>query len=53
MAITKDSASAPPATHVSRGITLANGREDQIWRIYPFTWEVPSCTGTGTYIRQD
>ena len=51
MATTKDSAStALPSTRVLRGIKLANEQAHRINRIFAHTWEVPSCTGTRTYI---
>ncbi len=50
MANTESSAPAHPSTRVTRGIALANEQADRIWRVFPHTWEVPSCTGTGTYI---
>ncbi len=50
MATTKDSAPAHPSTRVTRGIRLAEEQDHRISRIYAHTWEVPSCTGTGTYI---
>ncbi len=48
MTTTQDT--APPSTRVTRGIALAEEQGDRINRIYAHTWEVPSCTGTGTYI---
>lgn len=33
-----------------RGLNLADRDGGRIWRIAPHTWEVPSCTGTGTYV---
>ena len=48
MATTQDT--APPFTRVTRGIALADEQDHRINRIYLHTWEVPSCTGTGTYI---
>lgn len=41
---------APPSTRVTRGIKLADEQAHRINRVYSFTWEVPSCTGNGTYI---
>ena len=41
---------AHPTTRVTRGLKLAEEQSRRITRIYPHTWEVPSCTGTGTYI---
>ena len=41
---------APPPTRVSRGLKLADEQAHRITRVYAHIWEVPSCTGTGTYI---
>ena len=50
MATTKDSAPAHPPTRTTRGIKLADEQGDRISRVYAHIWEVPSCTGAGTYI---
>jgi hypothetical protein len=55
MATTKDRArrgDAPPSPRSPRfvrGIILAQDRFEEITRIAPWTWSVPSCTGAGTY----
>ncbi len=56
MAITQDSApSAQPSTlkhstRLQRGIALAEERFEEIRRIEPWIWAVPSCTGSGVYV---
>ena len=55
MAITKDSASAHPSAlrlsaRLQRGIILAEERFEEIHRIAPYIWSVPSCTGAGVYV---
>jgi hypothetical protein len=47
MTITKDT--APPTTRLSRGISLAEGRFEEIERTSPWMWSVPSCTGAAVY----
>lgn len=54
MAITKDSVSAHPPTlklsaRLQRGINLAEERFEEITRIRPYIWSVPSCTGEHRY----
>jgi hypothetical protein len=55
MATTESSAStAQPSTRVTRGLELANEQAHRTNRIYAHTWEVPSCSGNGTYtVRTD
>ena len=50
MATTKDSAPAHPSTRTTRGISLYREHGDEITRILPFVYEVPSCSGETTYI---
>ncbi len=49
MAITKDSATAPPTTRISRGIALHRKRGAEIERIAIHTYRVPSCSGDERY----
>jgi hypothetical protein len=50
MATTKDSAPpAHPSTRFVRGIILAQERFEEIERVRPWIWRVPSCSGSGTY----
>ncbi len=49
MATTKDSAPAHPPTRVLRGLKLHEEHANEIERILPHTYSVPSCTGTTTY----
>lgn len=39
-----------PATRELRGLALYRDRGDEITRVLPHTYSVPSCTGTRTYI---
>jgi len=41
---------AQPASRQLRGLALYLQHRDEIQRILPHTYEVPSCTGTGTYV---
>ena len=49
MATTESSATAPPPTRELRGLALYRERGDEIERIAPHTYSVPSCTGETTY----
>ncbi len=40
---------APPPTRELRGLKLYRERGDEIERILPHTYSVPSCTGEKTY----
>jgi hypothetical protein len=40
---------AHSSTRLERGITLAEGRFEEITRVAPWLWEVPSCTGANVY----
>ncbi len=40
---------APPATRTTRGIALYRERAEEIVRIYPHTWSVPSCSDSTSY----
>jgi hypothetical protein len=51
MTITKDT--APPTTcttRLSRGLGLAETHFEEITRLAPWFWSVPSCTGAGVYV---
>jgi hypothetical protein len=37
------------STRYERGIALALERFDSIWRVAPWTWEIPSCSGPRRY----
>ncbi len=50
MDTTKDSAPAHPPTREARGLKLYRERADEIERIYPHTYSVPSCTGATSYV---
>ena len=39
-----------PETRYERALRLAHEHEDRIWRVAPFTWEVPSCSGSDLYM---
>ncbi|MDP8951029.1 MAG: hypothetical protein M3N18_02125 [Actinomycetota bacterium] len=49
---------APPSTlpplrlsgRLQRGLDLAEERFEEIVRIRPYIWSVPSCSGTGVYV---
>jgi hypothetical protein len=50
MATTKDSAPpAHPSTRFVRGIILAQERFEEIERVRPWIWRVPSCSGPGAH----
>ena len=49
MATTKDSAPAHPSTRELRGLRLHQEHADEIERILPHTYSVPSCSGETTY----
>jgi hypothetical protein len=40
---------APQTTRFERGITLAVERFEEIHRIAPWIWSVPSCSGPGVH----
>ncbi len=40
---------AQPTTRLQRGISLAEGRLEEIQRTAPWVWSVPSCTGAAVY----
>ncbi len=60
MSTTKDSALAHPtapaprplrlSARLQRGIELAEERFEEITKIAPWTWEVPSCSGDHRYV---
>jgi hypothetical protein len=41
--------SAPPTSRELRGIALYKDYGEEVVRVYPFTYVVPSCTGATTY----
>ncbi len=41
---------AQPASRELRGLALYRQHGDEIERILPHAYSVPSCTGTGTYV---
>ena len=47
MATTKDT--APPTTRFARGIILAQEHFEEIERVRPWVWRVPSCSGPGAH----
>jgi hypothetical protein len=47
MTTTKDT--APPTTRLSRGLALAETRFEEIERVRPWIWRVPSCSGPGAH----
>jgi hypothetical protein len=49
MADTESSAPAHPSTRFTRGIALAQEYLEEITRVAPWIWCVPSCSGTGVY----
>ena len=40
---------APPTTRFERGITLAQEHFEEITRVAPWIWSVPSATGAGVH----
>jgi hypothetical protein len=50
MATKESSASAHPSSREQRGLALARERFEEIERVAPWTWTVPSCTGSGRYL---
>jgi hypothetical protein len=40
---------AQPTTRLQRGIALAQERFEEITRVAPGVWSVPSCSGSGVY----
>ena len=40
---------APPTTRFERGITLAQEHFEEITRVAPWIWSVPSATGSGVH----
>jgi hypothetical protein len=40
---------APPSTRFERGIALAQEHFEEIVRVAPWIWSVPSATGDGVY----
>jgi hypothetical protein len=40
---------APPTTRFERGIALAQERFEEITRVAPWIWSVPSCSGAGVH----
>ncbi len=40
---------APPTTRFERGIALAVERFEEITRVAPWVWSVPSCSGAGVH----
>ena len=47
--MTTKSVPAPPATRELRGIALYRDHDDEITRVYPFVYRVPSCSGETFY----
>ena len=47
MASTKDT--APPTTRTTRGLKLFRDHGDEIARVYPHVYRVPSCSGETFY----
>ncbi len=41
---------APRATRFERGIALAQERFEEIFRVAPWTWSVPACSGERRYV---
>jgi hypothetical protein len=39
----------PPTTRFERGIALAEERFEEITRVAPWIWSVPSCSGPGVH----
>jgi hypothetical protein len=60
MATAKDSALAHPSTsapqplrlsaRLQRGLALAEEHFEEITRVAPYIWSVPSCSGAGVYV---
>ncbi len=50
MTRTKDSATAPPSTRLSRGVRLYQERGAEITMTTGGTYHVPNCTGDGHYV---
>ncbi len=40
---------APPTTRFERGLALAQERFEEITRVAPWIWNVPSCSGDGVH----
>jgi hypothetical protein len=40
---------APPTTRFERGLALAQERFEEITRVAPWIWSVPSCSGAGVH----
>ncbi len=40
---------APPTTRFERGIALAQEHFEEITRVAPWIWSVPSCSGAGVH----
>ena len=38
----------PPSTREQRGLDLARERFEEIWKVGPWTWRVPSCSDAQT-----
>ncbi len=47
--MTNRSVPAPPATRFERGIALAQEHFEEITRVAPWIWSVPSCSGAGVH----